>query len=100
MLASHLLRGKLAPWSVSAIHALLGAVGLLMLTVAVLTSDLSPRLLYSLVALVAAALGGFVLASFHVRKTLAPKAVVLAHAGIAAIGLLMLVSLLPGLAQP
>ena len=94
-LASHLLKGRLAPWPVSVLHALFGAVGLLMVTVAVVTSEGGPRLFYALMFLVAAAAGGLVLVSFHLRKSVAPRAVVLVHAGVAVIGVLMLVSLLP-----
>jgi hypothetical protein len=46
--------------------------------------------------LVLAALGGFFLASFHMRKQVAPKAVVLVHAGVAVVGFLTLLSLLLG----
>ena len=39
-----------------------------------------------------AALGGFYLASLHLRGTVAPKAVVLVHAGVAVAGFLTLLS--------
>lgn len=98
VLASFVLRGKLAPWPVSVVHAVLGAAGLLLLIFAVVTEGGSQRLLYSIGILLAAALGGFFLVSFHARKSLAPKAVVVIHAGVAAIGVVMLITLLPGLA--
>jgi len=41
-----------------------------------------------------AALGGFFLASFHLRRKLPPKAVVLVHASVAVIGFLTLLSVL------
>ena len=40
------------------------------------------------------ALGGFFLASFHLRGKLAPKGVVVLHAGLAVIGFLTLLSLM------
>jgi hypothetical protein len=42
--------------------------------------------------LVVAALGGFYLASLHLRGTVAPKAVVFVHAGVAVAGFLTLLS--------
>ena len=41
-------------------------------------------------AAVVAALGGFFLASFHARKILPPKGVVVLHAGLAVVGFLLL----------
>jgi hypothetical protein len=43
-----------------------------------------------LLLLLVAALGGFYLASYHVRKQPGPKSVVLIHAGVAAVGLVLL----------
>ena len=39
VLASFVLRGKLAPWVVSLLHAMLGASGLLLLGAAILTAE-------------------------------------------------------------
>ncbi|HET7360022.1 MAG TPA: hypothetical protein VFJ04_07740 [Rhodanobacteraceae bacterium] len=94
ILASSVLRNKLAPWALSIVHALLGAAGLVVLIVMLLQGSTGSRLTAALALLVVAALGGFFLASFHLRKKIAPKAVVIVHAGIAVIGFLTLLSML------
>ena len=92
VLASSVLRGKLAPWAISVLHALLGASGLVLLIVAVMQGEGAGRVTAALGLLVLAALGGFYLASLHLRKQVAPKAVVFVHAGIAVVGFLTLLS--------
>lgn len=94
VLASSVLRGKLAPWAVSILHALLGASGLVLLILVLLQGAAPGRLVAALALLVLAALGGFFLASFHLRQQVAPKAVVFVHAGVAVVGFLTLLSLL------
>lgn len=89
-LASFVLRGKLAPWALSLLHAALGALGLLLLIYAALTAGISGAALTALLILVVAALGGFYLASVHLRGEVAKKSVVFIHAGAAAIGFLTL----------
>ena len=89
-LASHVLRGKLAPWPVSLAHAGLGAAGLLLVIYAALAGGISHAALTALIILIVAALGGFYLASIHLRSTVAPKPVVFIHAGVAVIGFLTL----------
>jgi hypothetical protein len=92
LLASSVLRGKLAPWALSIAHALLGATGLILLIVTVLQGSTPGRVAAALGLLVVAALGGFYLASLHLRGTVAPKAVVFIHAGVAVAGFLTLLS--------
>jgi len=89
VLASSVLRGKLAPWPLSLLHAGLGAAGLIMLILA-LMDGAGSRITTALIILVVAALGGFYLASVHLRKQVAPSGVVLIHAGAAVIGFLLL----------
>jgi uncharacterized membrane-anchored protein len=96
ILAAHVLRNKFAPWALSIVHALLGAAGLVVLIVMVLQGAAPARLTAALGLLILAALGGFFLASFHLRKKIAPKAVVGIHAGVAVVGFLTLLSLLLG----
>ena len=55
---------------------------------------LRPRVMAALGLLVLAALGGFYLASLHLRRTIPPKGVVFIHAGIAVAGFLTLLSAL------
>ena len=94
VLAASVLRGKLAPWALSVVHALLGATGLILLVLAVLGGATSGRATAALGLLVVAALGGFYLASIHLRKQVAPRAVVYIHAGVAVVGFLTLASVL------
>src|SRR4249919_962955 len=91
-LASHVLRGKFAPWAVSILHALLGATGLVLLLLQVMQGNAAGRVVGALGLLVVAALGGFYLAALHGRKTLPPKGVVVLHAGLAVAGFLVLLS--------
>jgi len=92
LLASRVLRGKLAPWSLSLLHAALGAAGLIVLVAMVWNGAGASRILAALGLLVIAALGGFFLASFHLRDKIAPRAIVLVHAGVAVAGFLTLLS--------
>ncbi|MEY2169909.1 MULTISPECIES: hypothetical protein [unclassified Rhodanobacter] len=94
ILAAHVLRGKFAPWALSVLHALLGATGLVLLIVMLVQGSVPQRVLAGFVLLLIAALGGFFLASFHLRRKLPPKAVVLVHASVAVVGFLTLLSLL------
>ena len=96
VLASYVLRGKLAPWAVSLLHAALGAIGLLLVIYAAISAGISTAALTALVILVIAALGGFYLASIHLRGQVAPKGIVFVHAGIAVIGFLTLLGVVVG----
>jgi hypothetical protein len=96
LLASYVLRGNLAPWPVSLVHAGLGAIGLLLVIYAALTTDISHAAITALVILVIAALGGFYLASIHLRGKVAPKPIVFVHASIAVIGFLTLLGVVVG----
>jgi hypothetical protein len=93
ILAAHVLRGKFAPWALSLLHALLGATGLVLLIAVLLQGAAPQRVVAGFALLLAAALGGFFLASFHLRKQLPPKAVVVIHAGVAVTGFSTLLSL-------
>ncbi len=93
-LASKVLSGQLAPWPVSIVHALLGATGLITLIVLILEGSGDGRLTAALGLLVVAALGGFYLASIHVKGNVAPKNIVIIHAGVAVVGFLTLLSVL------
>lgn len=93
ILASRVLRDKFAPWALSLLHAALGAIGLIVLIVILVQGSAAQPVLVGFVLLLIAALGGFFLASFHLRKQLPPKAVVITHAVLAVIGFLTLLSL-------
>ena len=85
VLAVHVLRGKFAPWSLSLVHAALGAGGIVLVLVTVIQGVRGSAAL-ALGLFVIAALGGFFLASFHYRKQLPPSAVVVVHAVVALAG--------------
>ncbi|WP_193175299.1 hypothetical protein [Oricola nitratireducens] len=91
-LAGHVLRDRLAPWAISLLHAGLGALGLILLIAALVQGAASQTALIGFVILLVAALGGFFLVSFHLRKSLPPKVVVVVHAGIAVVGFLTILS--------
>jgi len=91
-LAAHVLRDKFAPWAISLLHAGLGALGLILLILALVQGGASQAVLIGFAILLVAALGGFFLASFHLRKRLPPKAVVVIHAGAAVAGFLTILS--------
>ena len=91
-MASRVLRGHLAPWAISILHALLGASGLILLILTIVQGGASARVTAALAILILAALGGFFLASIHLRGRVAPKAVVFVHAGVAVAGFLTLLS--------
>ncbi|WP_298013453.1 hypothetical protein [uncultured Castellaniella sp.] len=93
ILAAHVLRDKFAPWALSVLHALLGAVGLILLITMLVQGNAVQQVLIGFILLLIAALGGFFLASFHLRKRLPPKAVVILHAALAVIGFLTLLSI-------
>ena len=94
VLATHVLRNKFAPWSLSILHAALGATGLILLVALIIQGNAPQKAMIGFVLLLVAALGGFFLASFHARKKLPPRAVVAIHAGVAVVGFLTLLSVL------
>lgn len=94
ILAAHVLRDKFAPWALSVLHALLGAIGLILLIVTLVQGSTTQPVLVAFILLLIAALGGFFLASFHLRKRLPPKGVVILHAALAVIGFLTLLSVI------
>jgi hypothetical protein len=64
-----------------------------MLIMLILEGSGDNRLTAALGLLVVAALGGFYLASIHVKGSVAPKNVVIIHAGLAVAGFLTLLSI-------
>src|SRR5690606_31823175 len=88
VLAAHVLRNRFAPWLLSILHASLGAIGLVLLLILLVQGSAPQQILIGFVLLVIAALGGFFLASFHMRQKLPPKAVVVVHAVVAVLGFL------------
>ena len=89
VMAASILRGSLAPWMLSLVHAALGATGLVLGLMAVFNGS-GGLILIGLVTLLVAALGGFYLAFLHLQNKVAPSGIVIAHAGLAVAGFLML----------
>lgn len=92
VLASFVLRGKLAPWAVSLLHAMLGATGIILLTTAILMDNLGTLPIIALCVFLVTAGFGFYLASMHYGKRVAMKKVVLTHASFAITGALLLIA--------
>lgn len=92
VLASFVLRGKLAPWAVSLLHAMLGATGILLLATAILMDNLGKLPIIALCVFLVTAGFGFYLASMHYGKRVAMKKVVLTHASFAITGALLLIA--------
>ena len=98
ILAVKIFSGKQAPWSISIIHALFGATGLVVLIYQLfIEGPASSRAVAALGLLVVAALGGFYLASIHFRGKVAKKSIVMIHAGVAVAGFLTLLSVVLGI---
>ena len=92
VLATHILRGRFPSWALSLLHAALGASGIALLLLITFQGGGSARVMAALGLLLVAALGGFYLASLHVRSVIAPKTLVVLHAGLAIAGFLALAS--------
>ena len=87
VLAAHVLRGKFAHWSLSPVHAFLGAIGLALMLTPLAQAVVPQRVWIGFGLLVLAALLGGVLAWFHVRQKMPPKPLVLVHITCAVSGL-------------
>src|SRR4030095_2560969 len=92
ILANSVLRGRLAPWALSLLHAALGATGLILTGIVVLqgAEEGAGIVPIALLILVVAALGAFYPPAYHPQKPSPPRPVVLVHAGAAVIGFLLL----------
>lgn len=88
-LASRYFQGRDMPGAVAIIHGAAAATGLVLLLLAVF-DDASGWATAALVVLLIAALGGFALASFHLRGIRHPAALVGGHGLIAVAGFLLL----------
>jgi hypothetical protein len=80
--------GALPPWGAAILHGLFAATGLVILLYATfLAGTPQPQaVVIAAILLVVAALGGFVLVSFHIRKQVPPKALAGVHALLAVAG--------------
>jgi hypothetical protein len=81
---------KPIPIPLALLHGALAASGLVVLAVGVLNDNAPSRAGLALGLFVLAALGGFVLFSFHLRKQQLPAPVVVIHGAVAVIAFLIL----------
>lgn len=89
-------KGRPIPWALTLGHGALGATGLVLLIVALLMGSAPAMIKWVLAILIVAALGGFYLLSFHLRKERHPRPFILIHALLAATGVVLLLwTLLP-----
>jgi hypothetical protein len=92
-LASRVFQNRLPPWPAAALHGVLAATALLILLYAALLAGDGPAptlLLVACAIFVVAALGGFVMLSFHVRGQVPPKPLAAVHGLAAVAGFLLL----------
>jgi hypothetical protein len=89
-MAARIFGGQLPPWGAVIVHGALAASGLLVLLYAILNGAQAMSLVVGAVLLVIAALGGFFMFSFQLRKLAPPKPVVVIHAVAAVIGVVCL----------
>lgn len=92
VMATQSFRGQLPPWWLAAAHGVLVATGLVLLIIALVLGSAATLYNISLVLLVIAALGGFYLLSFHLRKENHPRAIVVVHALLAVAGVVLLIA--------
>lgn len=96
-MATRSFQGKTIPPILSVGHGLLAAAGLVTLLIAAIQGTGGNFVQYALIILLIAALGGFFLLSFHIRRQRHPKGVIVIHAAVAVIGVLALLgAFLPG----
>ena len=94
VMALRIFKGQLPPIFLAVLHGALAATALVLVLLLVMAGGVRPLLMYGAGILVVAALGGFLLLTFHVRKVPHPKAVVVIHAlvAVAGVGCLLLVA--------
>ena len=93
-MAVRIINGHLAPWSLSLLHAALGATALVLTAMAVIHGAGGPVIgPMTLITLLVAALGGFWLAGIHMKKNVASMALVITHASVAVTGVLLLIGM-------
>lgn len=90
VMAVRVFKAQSIPAALAALHGLLVASGLVLLIVAAILGKAGHVATIALVVLLVAALGGFYLVSFHIRKQQHPRAVIVVHALVAVVGFLIL----------
>lgn len=84
------LRRKDLPMWLSIVHGIVAAAGLITLILVVLQGNAGLLLILSLILFLIAALGGFVLFSYHLRQKPHPKGLIVVHALVAVIAFVFL----------
>jgi hypothetical protein len=92
VLAIRHFKGQNRPWPLAILHGLLGAAGLILLLVPVITGGVPALAKTALALFVVAALGGFLLFAFHIQNKRLPSPVVVIHAGVAVVAFVLLVA--------
>ncbi|OGU66306.1 MAG: hypothetical protein A2X62_12305 [Stygiobacter sp. GWC2_38_9] len=90
ILAVKTFKNKPLPMPLSLIHGGLATAGLIMLIFGIAATAEPGNALIALIIFAVAALGGFALFSFHLRKKDSPKALVLIHGGAAVLAFMLL----------
>ena len=94
--AMHFMKKPL-PLPLAIVHGLAAATGLVLLIIAVASGAGATVAVASLVLFIVAALGGFVLFSFYMRRQPLPSALVVIHGLVAVVGIVtLLVFLMKG----
>lgn len=96
-MALRIFGGGIPPWASVILHGVFAASGLLVLLYALFTGTQSTAVTIAAVLLVIAALGGFFMFSYQLRKLPPPKAVVVIHALAAVLGVVALLSNVMGM---
>jgi len=86
----HFKRDRNPPGALAAVHGVAAATALVILLWAVVQTGAGGAVAWALGLFVVAALGGFFLVSFHVRKRRLPSPVVVIHALVAVAAFLLL----------
>lgn len=97
-MASRVFGGNLPPWGAVILHGLLAASGLVVVLYEIYGGARSMPLLAGAGLLVIAALGGFFMLTFQLRKATPPKAIVVVHALAAVAGVVCLLGSVLGVA--
>jgi hypothetical protein len=90
VLAVRHFKGQNRPWPLAILHGLLGATGLVLLIVPMLSGGVPAMAKIALALFLAAALGGFALFAFHLQNKRLPSPVVVIHAGVAVVAFILL----------
>jgi hypothetical protein len=85
------LRQRGVPMWLSLIHGVVAAAGLVTLIIGIVQGTAGAFLITSLVLFIIAALGGFVLFSYHLRSKPHPKGLIVTHALVAVIAYVLLI---------